>query len=176
MWSRPRCVGGWNGWYRARGTWTVSVRPVQRRWSRATGTWTDLASLGSMGALIRGALVRGRVAHPSPLTDRAVVRPAATALAGACQMVVPAKGLPLGIFECPGVWPLALAFALRGLALAPLGGWSHPFAARVLAALGRLVPLGLPDRGPGFVGYCYSIHRPPSARRGGHGGALRGPE
>ena len=118
-----------------------------RRWSRATGTWTNLASLGGMGAFVRGVLVWGRVAHPTPLADRAIVGSAAAARAGAGQVIVSAEGFPFWVLECPGVRPLALAFALRGLSFAPLRCWSCPLAATIFAAFGRLVSVGLPDRG-----------------------------
>ena len=85
-----------------------------------------------------------RVAHPAPLADRTVVGTATAAGAGARQVVVSAKCFPLGVLEGPGVWPLALAFALCGLALASLGSGPRPFPTSVFAAFCRLVPLGLP--------------------------------
>ena len=92
-----------------------------------------------------------RVAHPAPLADRTVVGKATAAGAGARQVVVSAKCFPLGVLEGPGVWPLALTFALCGLALASLGSGPRPFPTSVFAAFCRLVPLGLPDLGPGLA-------------------------
>ena len=112
---------------------------------RAPGpTWRHLVAWGhSSGAL----LVWGRVAHPTPFADRAIVGSAAAARAGAGQVIVSAEGFPFWVLECPGVRPLALAFALLSLSFSPLRCWSCPLAATIFAAFGRLVSVGLPDRG-----------------------------
>ena len=97
-------------------------------------------------------LVRGRVAHPAFLGDRTVVGTATAAGAGARQVVVSAKCFFLfGVLEGPCVRPLALAFALWGLALASFQNGPRPFPASILTAFCRLVPLGLPDLGPGLA-------------------------